>query len=160
MPAPYPYDAVSGRRSLRAIAGEIVANYCWLARWSDEIGNDADMDMKKLAQLAFQHCRLFRQELQPFLPFTAGSPLLPALEHAFARIGMSWPTRMDMRADLAAIFAECGNLYPFVRDNVPAARTLSSRVYDANGVETEDPVKIPKDPVIAAEVAKLRALFA
>lgn len=159
MPAPYPYDAVAGRVQLRSVADEIVAHYAWIARWSDEIGKDTDLDLKKLAQLAFVHCRLFRERIQAFLPIATDSPLIPALRRAFDSMGVEWPTRAAMIADLSAIYQECANLWLYVRDNVPAARSFATRTYDASGAEIEQPAKIAKDPAITTEVAKIRALF-
>lgn len=158
MPAPAPYDGQAGRISLGQIAQNIVANYKWLYRWSNEIGADLDLDLKKLAQLAFQHCRLTRDLIQPFVPLAA--PLLDALESEFARHGMKWPTRPAMVQDLQAIYQECGALFTYVRDNVPEARSFATRTYDANGQEIEQATKVSKAHPVVTEVAKLRALFA
>jgi hypothetical protein len=159
MPAPAPYDGVAGRVSLGQIAQNIVAHYKWLYRWSDEIGKDADLDLKKLAQLAFQHCRLFRELVTPFLPLASNIPFVRALVSEFAWHGMEWATLAEMRSDLAAIYQECGALFVYVRDNVPEARSFATRTYDANGQEIEQATKVAKGAV-AVEVAKLRALFA
>lgn len=159
MAAPFPYDAVAGRASLGQIAAQIVANYKWLARWSQEIGTDTNMDLKKLAQLAFSHCRLFRDLIQPFIPVSAGDPIIAALQSEFAWHGLVWPTRAEMVTDVGLLYQRCGALFDYVRDNVPAARSFAVRTYDANGNEIEQPTVIAKDAAVATEVGRLRALF-
>lgn len=165
MAAPFPHDARVGTISLGQIAQNIVANYKWLARWSDEIGIDAQLDLKKLAQLAFQHARLFRELVTPFLPLANNPAFVRALVSEFAWSGMEWATLAEMRVDLAAIYQKCGELFPHVRDTVPEARSFAQRTYDTTGREIEIVVVIAKDAnaAVARAVAltsELRALFA
>lgn len=165
MPAPAPYDGVSGHVSLGQIAQNIVANYKWLYRWSNEIGIDPTLNLKKLAQLAFQHCRLFRDLTTPFLPLATNQDFVRALVSEFAWSGMEWATLADMRTDLGAIYQKCGELFTHVRDNVPEARSFAQRTYDATGSEIETAIEIAKNANANAAQAvtltgELRALFA
>lgn len=164
MPAPAPFDGVSGRVSLGQTAQNIVAHYKWLYRWSNEIGGDVPLNLKKLAQLAFQHARLFRELVTPFLPLANNQPFVRALISEFAWSGMEWATLAEMRTDLAAIYQKCGDLFTHVRDNVPEARSFAQRTYDVNGQEIETVTEISKNatPAVAQAVTltgELRALF-
>lgn len=165
MPAPAPYDGVSGRISLGQTAQNIVGHYKWLYRWSNEIGGDPTLNLKKLAQLAFQHCRLFRDLATPFLPLANSPEFVRALISEFGWSGMEWATLADMRTDLGAIFQKAVELFTHVRDNVPEARSFAQRTYDVNGNEIETAAEIAKNA--NANVAQavtltgeLRALFA
>ena len=156
MPAPFPADAVVGATTLSRRAQEIYDHYKWLARWSDEIGKDAALDLKKLAQLGLIHCRRFAE-------FTANPDLALSIAVArrFAADGIEWATRAAMLADLAAIRTEAAALHTFVRDQVPEAREPSKIGYsDTNDSGTEVILTIPKPHPAVTEVAKLRALFA
>jgi len=156
MVAPYPVEAVAKGQPLSQRANQIYGHYCWLARWSDEIGADPDLDLKKLAQLAFIHCRLFDSLLAG-----ATVELVRALEKRFATEGMTWASPAAMNADMQALRVEGAALMAYVRDNVPEARQASRVVYDpASDTGAEQVVKLPKPHPAVAEVAKLRALFA
>ena len=162
MVAPFPPDARVGAIAPAQRMEKLIADLKWLARWSDEIGADPDLDMKKLAQLAFQHCRMVREALDPLAPLDATSPLMRALHARCLSHAILWPTVAAMTADLTAIHAKAGELFALVRDTMPEARQLSMRVYDAAGGETEQPFKRAKADFSAAvaKVAELRALFA
>ena len=154
MPAPFPREATLKGQSTSNIANQVYANYAWLARWSEEIGADADVDLKKVAQLALAHCRDFAALTVDMRP-----DLARAISQRFGREGLTWPTAQAMVADLAAIRAEAVALRAFVQASVPEALVMSSRVWTAEGDETERPNKLVKPHPVVAEVAKLRALF-
>ena len=160
MPAPFPYDAAAKRLSLEQISRELLGHYTWIARWSDEIGTDTDLDLKKLAQLSFVHCRRFDAILALFDPIDATSPIMRAFEAQAAGRGLGWLDRVAMEADIALIRTEAAALFAFVRDSVPEARSFATRTYDAQGKEIEQATKITKTAAIADEVTKLRVLFA
>lgn len=158
MAAPFP-DFVTrpGEQSPQQRARQIVGHYVWLARWSEEIGNDSDLDLKKLAQLAFAHCRDFAQ----LTPDPVPADLQLALDRQMAEQGIDWSGR-DMAAELSALRVASEALFIWVRDNFPAARTFASRTYDATGQEIETAIKVSKtgqNRTAADEVAKIRALF-
>ena len=155
MPAPFPADAVVGGTALSQRANQIYGHYVWLARWSDEIGLDVDLNLKKLAQLGFIHCRRFAEFI------AAPSPELTiAVERRFAVDGVTWATRAAMLADLSAIRVEALALHTFVRDQVPEAREAGKIVYSSTTDSgTEVILTVPKPHPAVAEVAKLRALF-
>jgi len=156
MPAPFPADAVVGGTILSRRANEIYGHYVWLARWSDEIGKDAALDLKKLAQLALIHCRRFAE-----FTATPSSELTTAVERRFAADGLVWATRAAMLSDLAAIRTEATALHAFVRDQVLEAREASKIIYsDTTDSGTEVILTVPKPHPAVTEVAKLRALFA
>lgn len=161
MPAPYPVEAVAKGQPNSQKAAQIYAHYCWLARWSDEIDRkDADLDLKKLAQLAFIHCRLFAAQVDAMTP-----ELARAVRQKFGDEGMVWATLADMNADLAAIRNAALLLHAFVRDQVPEARQPANvpvqYAPDSDtGTGAEVVTKLPKPHPAVVEVAKLRALFA
>lgn len=154
MPAPFPREGVSKGTVYSQLAKQVYGHYVWLARWSDEIGKDPDVDLKKLGQLALVHCR-------DFGPLTAvvDADLARAIQQRFGQEGIIWPTIPAMVNDLSAIRAEALALRDYVIASVPEAKILSSRTYDANGFETEVPNTVSKPHPAVAEVAKLRALF-
>ncbi len=155
MTAPFPYNARVGRIALSTTANQIHAHYVWLARWSDEIGTDADIDLKKLAQLGFIHCRLFAQ-----LTATPSPELRAAVERKFSQEGLEWSTRAAMMSDLNALRTQAGLLHAYVRDNVPEAREAVRITYDENtNSGTEAVNTLGKPHPAATEVASLRALF-
>jgi hypothetical protein len=102
--------------------------------------------------------------VQPFLPLANNAAFVRALISEFAWHGMEWATLAEMRADLAAIYQKCGDLFTHVRDSVPEARSFAQRTYDANGLEIELATRIAKNatPEITQAVTlcgELRALF-
>jgi len=160
MPAPYPVEAVAKGVSNSQKAKNIYAHYAWLARWSNEIGADPDLDLKKLAQLAFIHCRNFAA-----LTDAATPELLRAVRQRFSEEGLEWAVLAAMSMDLTAIRNESLALFAFVRDNVPEARSAANVAVkfapdSDTGTGEETAVKLPKPHPAVAEVAKLRALFA
>jgi len=156
MAAPFPAEAVVKGQPNSQKANQIYAHYCWLARWSQEIGADPDLDLKKLAQLGLIHCRLFAAQTD-----TMTTEFVRAVRQKFGNEGLGWATIADMSADLAAIRTEALALFTFVRDQVPEARQAARVVYAPDSDSgTEDVVKLPKPHPAVPEVAKLRALFA
>lgn len=159
MPAPAPYEFVSGRLSIDGQAGQIYGNYGWLYRWSSEIGADTDLDLKKLAQLAV-HCKLYRAALDPFVPLAKQeTPIVVALQDYFSAKGIKWADVDTMTADLTALYDGAGTLFDFLDQNLPAPRVFAERTYDANWQEVEQAVKVPKAQAFIDAVAALRALF-
>lgn len=155
MALPFPtFVSSPDRPSPARLADQIVGHYIWLARWSDEIGKDSDLDLKKLAQLAFQHCRNFAA----LVPVTISPGLLVAMRRRFEQEGIEW-TGPDMATELLALRDQSAALFAFVRDNAPQARNFASRTYNAQGAEIERPTKVQKIAAVSAEVAKLRSLF-
>ena len=161
MTVPFPMDARAKEIAPAQKIEKFIADLKWLARWSDEIGADPDLDVKKLAQLAFQHCRMVRDALDPFMPLDPANPMMRALHARCLSHAIVWPGVPAMVADLTAVHAKVSELFALVRDTMPEARTLSARTYDAAGNETEQPVKLVKAnfPAVVTKVAELRALF-
>lgn len=157
MAAPIPgyMDTVVQAPTLRA--KNIVLNYGWMYRLSVEIGAETDLNLKKLAQLGFQHCRMFVT-----LTTSPSAELIAAAEKAFAAEGVEWATRAAMAADITALRTGATNLRNFVNTNVATGGvlTFSSRAFSVNGDETETPILVTKTQAIGDAVAALRALFA
>lgn len=159
MSAPFPYNAVSGVANdlAESEAENLVAQYIWLARWSDEMNKDVDLDYKKLAQFAF-HCRKFRfwyDALQARIPLP-----LDAIEGAFLRRKMRWLTRLLMQQDLQDIYNAAGTIYDWIVANMQEARNYTTAQFDANFEnQTDVPVKVAKPAAVATRVQQFRQLF-
>lgn len=156
MAAPVPgyMDTIVQAPTLRA--KNIVLNYGWMYRLSTEIGAETELNLKKLAQLAFQHCRMF-----VVLTTNPSAELIAAGEKAFAAEGVEWPTRAAMGADINALRNGATTLRDFVNTNVATGGVLvfASRAFDVNGGDIETPILVTKTQAIANAVAALRALY-
>lgn len=140
-------------RTPQQVAEQFVRNMYWLCRWSDEIINDPDLDLKKLIQLVHAHCRLIAN-----MPDTVPDDICKAISARLQQEGFDWspePTELNQ------LKAACVNLATFVRDNLPPEyREFAKRTMGSDGVEVEEPVKIsPKPAAIMSRVNALRAHF-
>lgn len=153
MVAPYPYEAVSGRISPAQRAADLCAHYAWLARWSQEISSDPDIDLKKVALLSLIHCRLFVA-----LVGAIGSDA--AVEAAFVVRNIAWGTRSLMAADLTAVSTAAQALFVWVRDNMPEARDPVTLKGDPTSTALIEEVRhLAKPHPVEARIAGLRATF-
>lgn len=160
MTAPYPHEGQAGRHQPERMARQLFEDYVWLARWSNEIGNDAALDLKKLVQLAIVHCQSFRAVIDNYTPIASSPEFVQAVEDRFSAGGSTWPDVATMRADLTALYQECGALFVFVRDNVPElANGYATLTWDAINGFVEVPITAPKPHIAVPEVAKVRVLF-
>lgn len=160
MPAPFPYNAISGVANdpAESEAENLVAQYAWLARWSDEMNKDADLDYKKLAQFAF-HCRRFRQWYDA-LQVRGAANIGDQIEGAFLRRKMRWLTPLLMRQDLQDIYTASGTIYDWIVVNMQEARSYTTAQFDANFEnQTDVPVKVAKPTAVATRVQQFRGLF-
>lgn len=156
MAIPFPPGGISGASSPGQVARELLSHFVWMARWSDEIGSDAQLDLKKLAQLAFVHCRAWDAA-------TVNADVIKAFQ-VFAQIeqGIEWPDRATMTTELSGLRSAATALFEHVRDNVPEARSFATRVLDETGRETDTPNVVDKSTQTTAVnlAAALRALYA
>jgi hypothetical protein len=160
MPAPAPYDGVSGavQDPAESEALNLYRQYAWLYRWSNEMNTDADLDLKKLAQFAF-HCRKYRMWYDALV--ARGVPARAVIEGAFAFKKATWPTRAAMLQDLQAIYDGAGTIYDWIKVNATEARRYTTVTFDANfEVQSDEPIKVAKPPALATRVGAFRALFA
>ena len=160
MPAPFPYNAVSGVANdpAESEAENLVTQYSWLARWSDEMNKDADLDYKKLAQFTF-HCRQFRRWYDA-LQARGAANIGDQIEGAFLRRKMRWLTPLLMRQDLQNIYTAAGTIYDWIVVNMQEARTYTAIQFDANFEnQTDVPVKVPKPAPVSTRVQQFRGLF-
>ena len=159
MPAPFPYNALAGVANdpAESEAENLVGQYSWLARWSDEMNKDVDLDYKKLAQFAF-HCRKFRfwyDALQ-----ARGNAALDPIQGAFLKRKMSWGNRAAMSSDLQGIYTAAGTIYDWIVANMQEARNYTTARFDANFEnQTDIPVKVVKPAAVATRVQQFRGLF-
>lgn len=160
MPAPFPHEARSKTSPPGKIADEIYSHYAWLARWSDEIVSDSEIDLKKLAQLALgpqSHCAHFARLTENMTP-----ELSTAIEARWYRDGRSWASRKAQNADLAGIRKAALALNEYVTAHMPEARVLSERVWqveDGAPPEIERTRKATKPNDVMAYVEALRSEF-
>ena len=160
MPAPFPYNAIAGVANdpAESEAENLVTQYSWVARWSDEMDKDTDLDYKKLAQFAF-HCRKFRVWYDA-LQVRGAANIGDAIEGTFLRRKMKWGNRAAMNSDLTAIYDAAGVIYAWIVANMQEARSYTTAQFDANFEnQTDVPVKIAKPVAVATRVSQFRALF-
>lgn len=150
----FPEGQIRGQ-AVSQKAAQLYAHMVWLQRWSDEIAKDARIDVKKLAQLAFIHCRLFVN-----IHSNSSPALIVAFEARCRSEGVLWSSRQEMVDALNALDTDARNLFAFVRDNVPEAREGAKIVYnETNDGGIEQSIEINKPHAVEAEVAKVRAHF-
>lgn len=157
MAAPFPNEATQGEVAYGQISNQVYASYVWIARLSDEIENiDADVNLLKVAQLAFTQAKLFAD-----LTNDASSDFKASVRLRFEASGLEWATQNDMVTDLVAIRSEVLALRTWVDTNLAAAKTPSVPTYStatAYPVDVVDTLAKPQD--VVTEVAKVRDLFA
>jgi hypothetical protein len=164
MAAPFPYDAVAGVANDGAEfeAANLQGHFVWLARWSDEMDGDVDLDLKKLAQFVL-HCRAYRRWFDALA--ARGGPARAVIAGYFAHRKCAWATLADMVQDLQAIYDAAGVAADWIEANLAGYKggyTMAVVIgADANGVPiTSDvPVKAVKPPAFATRVAAFRGLF-
>lgn len=160
MAAPFPYESTAGAVTdpAESEALNLYRQYVWLARWSDEMNTDTDLDLKKLAQFTF-HCRKYRQWFDALQ--ARGAAARPVIEGVFAFKKATWASRAAMLSDLQAIYDGAGTIYDWIVANMQEARSYTVATFDAAFAEQTDvPVKIAKPAGVAARVGVFRALFA
>ena len=160
MPAPFPYNAIFGvpNDPAESEAENLVGQYSWLARWSDEMNNDTDLDYKKLAQFAF-HCRKFKVWYDA-LQARGAANIGDVIEGAFLRRKMKWGNRAAMNSDLTAIYDAAGVIYAWIVANMQEARSYTTAQFDANFENQSDvPVRVSKPVAVATRVQQFRGLF-
>ena len=159
MPAPFPYNAVAGipNDPAESEAENLVAQYSWLARWSDEMNTDTDLDYKKLAQFAF-HCRKFRRWYDALQ--ARGNTALDPIQGAFLKRKMSWGNRAAMNSDLTDIYTAAGTIYDWIVANMQEARSYGTVSFDANFEnQTDTPVRVVKPAAVSTRMQQFRGLF-
>lgn len=158
MTAPFPHFVTAQEPSPGQTANVLFGHYVWIARWSDEISNDAQLDLKKLAQLAFIHCRVFAETV-PTAPIS--DELIAAVVQKFASEGLEWVDLPTLKADFVAIKNASQTFYEWVRDNAPEAQNFAERTFNPNtNNEVEVAKVIAKPNAVQTRVAVIRALFA
>lgn len=120
MPAPFPYDAVGGRKSIKQYAIEVAANYIQLARQWNDAGADADTVNPKNVLQARELAGLLNTALTE--PFGAGneSRFAVALRAKFAEYNIEWPDDATMMADILSVRDAGLSFASFVKANVPS----------------------------------------
>lgn len=152
MVAPFPSSSTNIPRDTQ----ELVHNYQWIARWSDEINTDQGLNLKKLGQLVFYNTRKFNAILAAN---RTDQGFLIALASAFAVIGISWAGTSEMVSDLDDIATAALSLAQHVRTTFPAARTVSRQVFDNSDIMQEEDIVVETPEGVGPRVAALRAMF-
>jgi hypothetical protein len=164
MAAPFPYNARSGVANDPAEhdADALVAQYSWLARWSDEMHHDADLDHKKFAQFVF-HCHRFRSFMERLRAheISAGKdPVRDTLEGAFLRRKMRWASQDAMVQQLDQLYGAAGKFHEWAKKEMQHTRQVETLAFDEN-FETGrgQPVRSKKTEAVAERVRRFRELF-
>jgi hypothetical protein len=150
MALPFPKESQAGATSASAVAQAIYAHLAWIARWSDELASEPDVDLKKLAQLGFgpnSHCA-------QFLALTASptADVVAAVVDRFAREGLTITGGQvtEVRAAAQAL-VDAATVVPEL--------AVETRVFLQSGGERADPIKAAKPHPTDSFVAALRAAF-
>ena len=155
MAAPFPTWATAGGTAPTSLANELFGHYVWIARWSDEIVNDVDLDNKKFGQLVYVHCR----EFDNLVTVPISDDYLSAVVTRFAADGLEWSTRAQLKSDFQDIKQQCASLYNWSVTNVGDLEYASNSI-DTLGVMVETPtLTTPKPAAVQTRVQALRDLF-
>lgn len=165
MAAPFPYEAVSGA-VLDAAEGEAMALYrqfAWVARLSDEMNTEAELDLKRTMQLVFhaRSLRRFHEMLQARINSThTPAQIADVIEGVFAAKKCRWASRSAMNADLAALYTNSGALADWIEANAADYKQgYSVNKEISPGVMTDEPIKVSKPSGLASRLTDFRALF-
>ena len=160
MPAPFPYNAIAGvpNELAESEAENLVAQYTWLARWSNEMNADTELNRKKFAQFIF-HCFKYRFWFDQ-LALRDTQIRNAALQGAFGRRRMTWGNQAQMLTDLQAIYDAAGVFYNFAVTNMQQARQFTTAEFDINFQnQTDVAITEPKSAAIATRISQFRGLF-
>jgi len=164
MTAPFPPEAVAGTAvdPAESEASNLFAQYAWLARLSDEMTADPDLNLKRVMQLVL-HARKFRQWHQALQARGAG--VADRIAAVFALKKCEWPTKAAMSAELATINTDANSLADWIELNAPGYKqgfaTVKVAAMDAEGapVLTDEAMTTAKPAAAAVQLTALRALF-
>lgn len=159
MPAPAPYNAVSGRQNISTHAKRLRGDYEWLYRWSDEMTTDAQLNYKKLAQFVYRHCLSFRAAYEDLVDPKASAASKHAIRGEFASEGIAWQTDVSMMSDLAAIYTECQTVYAWCEANLPQSKSFATIQFDAQGNGSEQVIVVDKPAGFQTMIGQFRSLF-
>ena len=161
MPAPFPYNATAGvtNEPAEGEAENLVGHYTWLARWSDEMNADTDLNRKKFAQFIF-HCFRFRTFFDQ-LSLRDSQIRNAALQGAFGKRRMAWGNQAQMLSDLQAIYDAAGAFYDFAVANMQQARQFTTAEFDSFFQSQTDVAIIEtKTAALSTRISNFRNLFA
>lgn len=161
MPAPFPYEAASGRIGLDVYASNASSNYAQIARQiSDSVSHPTLINVKNVRQ-AHEQALLFAKHLnEPFpVAFETKQFYVQALRTAFERRGVVWPTAAAMVADLINIRDSGTSYSAFVTANV--TEDYATIKLKADGTREEIAATLDKatNAALLTEIAKMRVLF-
>lgn len=157
MPAPLPREINPALDNMFQRVNGIYQNYVWVARFTDEIVNDVELDLKKAGQLAHINGPAFIA-----LTTVPAGPDRAALRDAFLRRleqeGLAWA---NIGTEFNPFVTQLQTLIDWIVANVPeaAAGQPMSELIVSNGNLTDQPRTIPKPAGLQTEAQALRNLF-
>jgi len=157
MAIPFPYEAELNVADVTRAAEQFYFQFLYIAKYSDEINTEAEVNLLKLNKLAFDHCRKYS-----ITAAAVNVKFVPAIKERFAAHGVSWPDNATMIADLQTLRTAADAFFVFCRDVLPAS-IRDSAVYRSNpatGATSEVALFEAKPHAVDAQIATLRALFA
>lgn len=160
MTAPFPIEATAGTKvdPAEAEALNLYRHYAWMARLSDEMHIDAELDLKRTMQLVM-HIREYRR-WHDALSARSQAQTIGIVEGIFAQKKCRWASQAEMGEDLAALHAAAGTVADWIEANAPEYKEgYSVNKEVAPGVITDEPIKVPKPQALGMKIAELRAQF-
>ena len=154
MPAPYPYEAVAGRAvdPAEAEAINLYRQYGWLARLSEEMNAAANLDLKKTMQIV-RHARQYRRWYDALQ--LRGATARDQIEGFLLVKKCRWATRVEMAADLLAIYDGALTLADGLDANVPEYKTgWSTNIINPEGNQTDMPIMTTKSPAVGTLLSR------
>lgn len=156
MPIPYPTEAQAGRADLKPVVQFLFKHFGWLARLSDEINQETELNAKKLVQFV-QHCVSYRETFD-HLAAVGGARLV--IEQVFREHDVNWATRAAMVVDLQALYSAAMAEDVWIRSNMASdLQTASTVGLDPQNNLTEAVKMLPKSQEFATRMSNFRALF-
>lgn len=159
MAAPFPYEALEGATTDEAEneAKELYIHYAWMAKWSDRMAKDADLDLKKLVQF-ISHCHWFRRAHDALT--TRGTAALDIIEGVLLMKRLRFKDRATMVAVLNRLYQRAGEELRWFQAAMAAYKTgFAVMKFDDNWNRTDEPVRIEKTAEAASRIAAFRAEF-
>lgn len=181
MTIPFPYNATAGVNNDPAEqeAFNLYINLAWIARLSQEVSTDTDLNLKRVFQLVL-HMRKYRSwfakldarraregaSQDPDWPFTRVAGEIGSLIRGeFQKHKMIWASQPAMLTDINALNTNCGTFADWIEANASeyvsgyTKATVVGADPDGTPITSDEAITIPKPGAFQTRVVALRANF-
>lgn len=152
----FPRGAQAGQALASQDATRIANWLFWVARLSNELVNDAVIDLKKLGQLV-QEGRKFYDAT----PAGIDPRIKTALRNRLAQEGLEWASEAAMTSDIGALRTSMVALYQYIKNNMAAEMSAAASIgFDPDqGGGSESTATIAKPHAVEPLISAVRAHF-